>query len=50
MNENSQINKNAKHKFDALYKIMAGHVAQNWNTILPSLLRMHKKLVSYEVT
>lgn len=24
---------------------MAGHVAQNWNTILSSLLGMHEKLV-----
>lgn len=26
------------------HNLMAGYVAQNWNTILPSLLLTHKKL------
>ena len=29
---------------------MAGHVAQNWNTIWPSLLTMHQKLAKLEAT
>jgi hypothetical protein len=38
-------NKNVNNKVDISYNFLPGHVAQNWNTILPSLLAMNKKLI-----
>lgn len=48
--EGFQIKTNAPQNgaFLPLLSKLAGHVAQNWNTILPSLLLMYRKLRELE--